>query len=458
MPNLPEKMKNSLALLIEQAGMVDAAASADMTGANEASQLDLALSELSLIALMTADALEGTRDRRDFLLYDEIARRLREIAFLSMDAQETDNAAHWQAVLHALGEQAASLAELTGLPKYQPPAETGLVPVPAAKTRESALILQTEDDGTERLRAEVRALRELLASLVLERDNLVNIELRDIEAAYLRELGGLEAEAYQAECDARILKAKLEQMQARLNREEPVRETEIDDTIRAQYEEYRRIYEEFVKKIFEAAAYRQKREKQRKQAKNAAQESGRGEKTQQETGGDTGKETPPNAPASDAHDSALEESEEQELRRLYRRIVKALHPDLLPDQDEASKDLLKRAIVAYKEFDLTTLREIAAMLDRDTPENSECELDALRKEKARLLELIRVIRAEIRNIKSRYPYTMKDLLDNPVRLAEEKAKLTARIDRAKRAAERYQGRIEEILKNHGRTDPATEGT
>ena len=120
-------------------------------------------------------------------------------------------------------------------------------------------------------------------------------------------------------------------------------------------------------------------------------------------------------------------------------------------------DLLKRAIVAYKEFDLTTLREIAAMLDGDAPENGECALDTLRKEKARLLELIRGIRAEIRNIKSRYPYTMKDLLDNPVRLAKEKEKLTARIDRARRAAEIYQGRIEEILKN-GRTDPATEGT
>lgn len=125
----------------------------------------------------TVDYAHRYRDTHPEAIF-QIARRLREIAFLSMDAQETDNAAHWQAVLHALGEQAASLAELTGLPKYQPPAETGLVPVPAAKTRESALILQMEDDGTERLRAEVRALRELLASLVLERDNLVNIELR----------------------------------------------------------------------------------------------------------------------------------------------------------------------------------------------------------------------------------------------------------------------------------------
>jgi hypothetical protein len=52
----------------------------------------------------------------------------------------------------------------------------------------------------------------------------------------------------------RILKAKLEQMQARLHREKPVQEEGIDDTIPAQYEEYKRVYEEFVKKSFEAAA------------------------------------------------------------------------------------------------------------------------------------------------------------------------------------------------------------
>lgn len=459
MSNLPEKVKNNLAFIVEQAGLVDTLASTGRSG--EKAQLDLSLSELALFALMTADALENTKDRSNFLLYDEIARRLRDIALLCMDAQECGDAAALPALLHRIRAKADALAELAGLPKYEPPAETGLVPVsvsvPAPKKQTSALALHREVDPSERLRAEVHALRELLASLVLERDNLVNVELRDIEAAYLRELGGLEAEAYQAECEVRILKAKLEQMQARLNREKPVQEEEIDDNIRARYEEYKRIYEEFVKKIFEAAAYHQKREKQRKQAPDAAQESNRGDQTHQETHDNTGNETPPDAPDSDAPDSALEESEEQELRRLYRRIVKALHPDLHPNQDEAAKNLLKRAIVAYKEFDLTTLREIAAMLDGDAPENSECALDALRKEKARLLELIRVIRAEIRNIKSRYPYTMKDLLDNPVRLAEEKEKLTARIDRARRAAEIYQGRIEEILKN-GRTDPATERT
>jgi hypothetical protein len=382
MSNQPEKVKNNLAFIVEQAGLVDTLASTGRSG--EKAQLDLSLSELSLITLMTADALENTKDRSDFLLYDEIARRLRDIALLCMDAQECGDAAALPALLHSIRAKADALAELAGLPKYEPPAETGLVPVPvsvpAPKKQTSALALHREVDPSERLRAEVHALRELLASLVLERDNLVNVELRDIEAAYLRELGGLEAEAYQAECEVRILKAKLEQMQARLNREKPVQEEEIDDNIRAQYEEFKRIYEEFVKKIFEAA------------------------------------------------------------------IVKALQPDLHPNQDEAAKELLKRAIVAYKEFDLTTLREIAAMLDGDAPENGECALDTLRKEKARLLELIRGIRAEIRNIKSRYPYTMKDLIDNPVRLAEEKEKLTARIDRARRAAEIYQGRIEEILK------------
>jgi hypothetical protein len=64
----------------------------------------------------------------------------------------------------------------------------------------------------------------------------------------------VKADAYQVEWKVRILKAKLEQMQARLHREKPVQEEGIDDTIPAQYEEYKRVYEEFVKKSFEAAA------------------------------------------------------------------------------------------------------------------------------------------------------------------------------------------------------------
>lgn len=81
MSNLPEKLKSNLAFIVEQAGQVDMFASTAQTDSTATSQLDLALSELSLIALMTADALEGTRDRTDFLMYNELARRLRKSHF-----------------------------------------------------------------------------------------------------------------------------------------------------------------------------------------------------------------------------------------------------------------------------------------------------------------------------------------------------------------------------------------
>ena len=308
-------------------------------------------------------------------------------------------------------------------------------------------IRENNDDDEEKLRAEIRALREILASLVLERDNLINVVLRDIEATYMRELGGLEAEAYQAECEVRILKARLEMMQASVNREEPIKEKEINENIRQQYEAYQKVYEEFVHRIFEANTYSQRRAKQKEKTNKTGKQEG-------------SKEDPTNSSSFDSSTTVtaeeVNETEEQELKRLYRKIVKAMHPDLHPNQDEPTKELFKKAIVAYKDFDLKTLREIAAMLDGEIPDNTESLLEALQKEKARLLELIRGIRTEIRTVKSRYPYTKKALLDDPVQLASEKEKLSIRIGNAKRAAEIYQVKIDEITRKYGRSDSSSE--
>ena len=130
-------------------------------------------------------------------------------------------------------------------------------------------------------------------------------------------------------------------------------------------------------------------------------------------------------------------------------IVKAMHPDLHPDQDEATKDLFKRAIRAYKEFDLKTLRELAAMLACENTEDVENIVEELLKERKRLLELIRGIRADIRTVKSRYPYTLKAILDDPVRLAEKKQSLKQRIEKAERAADVYRRRIKEMESQNG---------
>ena len=383
-------------------------------------QIELIASEIVIMALVTADALDGMQGTETILMRGEVSLRLRQIAFHCLDVQETEDAEEIRGHLQAADDLGGYIAEIVGLPKPEIPGETGLVPsgLPSLEETVAALQLRGEtDEDVGKLRAEIRALRELLTSLVLERDHLDTVVLRDVEAAYMRELGGLEAEIYHAECEIRTLKKKLAMTQARVNRAQPIVEYEIDAALKKSIEEFRQAYEDFVRRVNAAHSYSELRAKQKAAKKQ-----------------DT---------------SAEPEDEEQECRRLYRKLVKAMHPDLHPEQDEMTRALFLRAVNAYKSMDVQTLREIDAMLSGELPDGTELLIAELRKEKARLLELIRGVRAEIRSRKECYPYTMKWILEDPERLAEEKKRLADRLVRAAEMVKLYQERIERMRKEHG---------
>ena len=145
---------------------------------------------------------------------------------------------------------------------------------------------------------------------------------------------------------------------------------------------------------------------------------------------------------AEAEDKIL--SEEDRLKRLYRRIVKAMHPDLHPEQDEATRTLFKRAIQAYKDGDLKTLQEIDGMCADTEPEPGQDPLQALREEKQRLLDLVFSLRYEIRHIKTRFPYTKKKLLDDPELLAAEKKRLEQALFQLRQQAERYRREVADL--------------
>ena len=440
---LPDDLKQNITFLIEQTGAICDAVAGRKLDAPLALRVELALSEIALIALIAAEGFEEMEDYPSVLMRGEAARRLKTIAFDCLDAQEVSDGDAVKELLFSVRAKTDDVADLVRLPKYRPSAGTELAPAGTFVSAESAsgglspdtmIPLPAQEDDIEKLKKEVRVLRDILAAMVLERDHLDNVTLRDIEAAYMRELGSLEAEAYRAESDARILKARLERMQADLNRRAVPVPEEIERDLRARYEEYKKTYEEYQRRVAEADSY----ERQRKKQKTAQADASSGEKASFSGGAPETADPSGEAPAG--------ETEEQELKRLYRKIVKAMHPDLHPDQDAATKDLFKKAIVAYKNFDLKTLREISAMLDGDLSENTENLREELLKEKARLLALIRGIRQEIADVKRRYPYTCREILEDPERLEAEKDRRRKRIEIAKRAAEIYQERITEIEK------------
>ncbi len=255
----------------------------------------------------------------------------------------------------------------------------------------------------QKLKEEVNKLRTELSMLVAERDELFLIERKNIETTYLLTLGSLEYKAYEAQCICLRLKRKMELIQAKINRQEIIELVQIEDTLNDEFAEYQEKLEELLGKM------------------NAAIKRNRAE--------------------------VLSKAQAKELKTLYRRIVKSLHPDWHPDLTSAQLDLFRNAVTAYENGDLETLRIIDEMVYRpEIPEADEGAMTVLVQEKQRLTALLQSVKAGIDKIKSEYPYTFKELVQNPEKLARRKAEIEDMIREYEEMAAAYSARIAEMVR------------
>ena len=451
---------------------------ADTLDTEQTAQIAFSCTEIALLAFVASDELKEEGTIGDRLLQREISSALWSIALSCVEIQTWQSESMIRMNAESMSRQCTAVVRMMGIPEPMP--EEALIHrasedltemdqrtqmqtiTPAGKLEpvlgidETALTTAPPpEDEIARLKIEIKALREILAAQVLKRDNLLLVESKELESLYMKELGYLELDVYAAESRARYLQRKYEMMQAAMNRQEQINTPEIEKKLNEKFEEFKKIYEEFRKKAKEAEESVRKR---RKNAQDAYDGLGkRREKTQKaglEDGEDKEKQLPPGEEIPEEEEAA-EENGVSRLKKLYRRIVKAMHPDLHPNQDEKTKELFKRAMAAYEEGDLQTLEEIAQIIDGGEHENAEDLLTALLKEKERLLSLIRGIREQITLILSRYPFTKRELLHDPVRLKIEQEKLKKRLEYAKQRAGAYQKKIEE-LENNGRPNHQAE--
>ena len=232
----------------------------------------------------------------------------------------------------------------------------------------------------EKLKSEVEKKRTELSMLLLERDELQFVICKNIETEYMLKLGSIEYKAYEAQCAALRLKRKIDLIQAKKNRQEKIIISAIEETLDEEFAEYQKQLDEQIDKV-NAAIKRSKAE-------------------------------------------VLSDEENKELKKLYRKIAKALHPDINPDVSEAQVQLFDNAVSAYKSGDLGTLRIISEMVGNNPlPEQHKDAMTQLVEERERLEGLLESIRESIENIKSEYPYTMKDILEDTKKTEQKKQEL-----------------------------------
>ena len=135
------------------------------------------------------------------------------------------------------------------------------------------------------------------------------------------------------------------------------------------------------------------------------------------------------------------------LKKIYRKIVKALHPDINPDVTEAQLKLYDNAVKAYKNGDLDTLHIIYEMVaDHSMPEKNQDVMTQLVEEKERLKSRLKIIKESIEKIKSEYPYTVKEILEDADKIELKKEELEDILSQYNELIEIYKIKINEMLR------------
>ncbi len=324
---------------------------------------------------------------------------------------------------------------------------------------ESLRVLKSE---YERLLEEINILRGVIASLTSERDDLKYNVCREIAADYDTKVGNLELQVLIAGMRVMELKRTVEILQAKINRQERASEKQAREQAQQEYQQFQEDLNRKAEEAKQARDYQQEKARkeeewrqEQEQKRQNGQEGSEGSEGAEQQEEQTGQEQQDEQQSETGGASRKYSSRQEEMKALYRKIVKALHPDTNPNQTEEMKRMFREAVEAYNRGDLDKLREIAAMLDQgdgfeEKQDESPKSIEILKELIDSLKWIIEVLKEEIEQIKSSFPYTMKDLLQDEQWVAEKREKLSAQLKEYCDQIEELEARIKEMTGKSGR--------
>ena len=247
---------------------------------------------------------------------------------------------------------------------------------------------------------DLESLKSELAKLISERDKLENTVKKNLEALYAVKIGKNEFALFKTECEIARLKRKIELFQAKLNHGKKFNILEVESQLDKEYEKWDKEMSKMLKDI--------------ENSKNRL--------------------------------SSLRTPEDSvELQSTYRTLVKKLHPDVNSNQTEKSKLLWNRTMHAYSLGDLEELRAIKLLIDDlkdettvDPGPNIDDRIKSINKKIFFLLEYIR-------KIKSEFPFTIEQDIEDKNWVANKNYEIFKKIDKLNNKKEELQKVIDKLL-------------
>ena len=238
---------------------------------------------------------------------------------------------------------------------------------------------------TARLLRNLEELKRESANLFNKRDEMLTYEYPRLVSLYLTLIGQLQYEEFSLDVEVKVLSLRLSLIQAYINRNQYPDFEAIEEQVRIEKENYKRILNEKMDDIKAAKEY--------------------------------------------LASPLLSPEDSRELKALYVLLVKKLHPDINPGQPENHKELFLKVVAAYKSQDLATLRQILLMIETDSMDNLPEE--TLQDQIGKLEDTVARLKERIKELEAQFPFNLRDKIYDKEWVAEQQNLLKESIEALK---------------------------